>query len=314
MLEGDNNANQISGGSGGNDELVGRGGNDTLTGGAGNDTLDGGAGADVLDGGDGFNVATYFDSQAAVRVSLLAGTATGGDAAGDSLTNIQGLSGGASNDALTGDNNDNLLIGNGGRDTLLGMGGNDTIDGGPGLDSMDGGTGNNTVDYTESSTETNGAAVTVNLEASTVTGGDGTGDTIANFQNAIGSQYNDTLIANHIGSSLVGGLGNDTLQGGAGNDTLEGDGGNNLLVGGGGNNTASFVSVSGVSASLVTDTASFIYTTLSGTTTTTVSGADSFSGIENLTGGAGNDLLQGDGYANSLRGCLETPSGRLSMG
>jgi Ca2+-binding RTX toxin-like protein len=304
VLIGTSANNQISGGAGGNDYLAGEGGNDTLTGGSGNDTLDGGSGADSLDGGGGFNVATYQDSALPVNVSLLANTATGGDATGDTLTNIQGLFGSAGNDTLTGDNNNNLLYGNAGNDTLLGMGGNDTIDGGQGADYMDGGSGNNTVDYTEASNDTIVGGVTVNLEASTATGGDAAGDTIANFQNAIGSNFADTLIASHVGSSLVGGYGNDTLVGGAGNDTLEGDAGNNVLSGGGGNNTASYVDVLSVNVTLNGANQVLANTTYlsSAGGTTTVSGTDTLTNIENITGSAGADYIQGDGNANYLAG------------
>ncbi len=304
ILIGNNSANQISGGAGGNDYLMGEAGNDTLTGGPGNDTLDGGSGADSLDGGGGVNEATYWDSSAPVNVNLLTSSATGGDAAGDTLTNIQDIAGSAGNDTLTGDNNNNLLIGLAGNDTLLGMGGNDTIDGGPGADYMDGGSGNNTVDYTEASNDTTSGGVTVNLEASTATGGDAAGDTIVNFQNVIGSNYTDTLIAIHTGSSLVGGYGNDTLLGGVGNDTLEGDAGNNVLSGGGGNNTASYIGVLSVNVTLNGANQVLANTTYLSSIggTATVSGADTLTNIENITGSAGADYIQGDGYANYLAG------------
>ena len=58
----------------------------------GNDTLIGGA--DTLDGGDGTDTASYEGSSAAVTVSLVAGaTNTGGDAEGDTLSNIENLTG-----------------------------------------------------------------------------------------------------------------------------------------------------------------------------------------------------------------------------
>ena len=74
-------------GADGNDLLEGRGGTDTLLGGRGNDTLDGGAGGDMLDGGEGTDTAELFqrrrERRRACSISLAAGTASGGDAEGD---------------------------------------------------------------------------------------------------------------------------------------------------------------------------------------------------------------------------------------
>ena len=81
-------------GRAGDDTLEGGAGDDTLNGLAGNDTLIGGAGADALDGGDDTDTASYAGSSAAVTVSLVAGaTNTGGDAEGDTLSNIENLIG-----------------------------------------------------------------------------------------------------------------------------------------------------------------------------------------------------------------------------
>ncbi|ESR25657.1 hypothetical protein N177_1490 [Lutibaculum baratangense AMV1] len=102
------------------DILVGHGGANALYGLAGNDTLIGGAGADILAGGGGVDTANYASSGAAVQVSLEAGTATGGHAAGDVLYSIENLVGSNFGDRLTGDAGGNLLFGLGGNDTLIG--------------------------------------------------------------------------------------------------------------------------------------------------------------------------------------------------
>ncbi|MGO4705271.1 hypothetical protein AB4072_05760 [Microvirga sp. 2MCAF38] len=52
-----------------------------------------------------------------------------GDAAGDSYSAIEGLSGSAYVDRLSGDENANILIGNAGNDTLNGGAGNDVLNG-----------------------------------------------------------------------------------------------------------------------------------------------------------------------------------------
>ena len=105
--------------------MLGHGGTDTLEGGQGSDTLDGGGGTDTL---------SYASSNAGVTVDLAAGTASGGDAQGDTFTNFENLTGSEYADTLSGDSGDNVLIGGGGDDTLSGGGGDDTAWGGDGAD------------------------------------------------------------------------------------------------------------------------------------------------------------------------------------
>ena len=131
------------------ENLSGSAHDDTLTGDAGDNVLEGRAGADVLDGGDGLDTAAYTHSSGAVRVNLLNGTNTGGHAAGDTITNIENVSGSRYNDRLTGDTKANRLDGGSGHDRLTGGAGADVLVGGPGNDAA----------YYASSA----AAVTVNL-------------------------------------------------------------------------------------------------------------------------------------------------------
>lgn len=103
------------------------------------------------------------------------------------------------------------------------------------------------------------------------------------------------LPSNGKGYVIDGGAGNDTISSGAGNDTLIGGTGSNVLDGGLGNNTASYqtmVAGQDATASLITNTG-------------TVSGgvaSDTFANIQNLTGGAGNDRLEGNSGVNRLIG------------
>ena len=69
------------------------------------------------------------------------GTIGGGDAAGDTLTSIDGIIGGQGNDILVGNSSANWLFGSGGGDTLNGEDGDDTIGGGLGADTRTGGGG-----------------------------------------------------------------------------------------------------------------------------------------------------------------------------
>jgi Ca2+-binding RTX toxin-like protein len=104
----------------GDDTVNGGAGNDILQGDAGDDTLDGGAGSDGLTGGTGTDTASYVGSTLAVNVNLLEGTASGGDAEGDSLSQIENLTGSGNDDELTGDNQNNVLTGGAGADKLTG--------------------------------------------------------------------------------------------------------------------------------------------------------------------------------------------------
>ncbi|MGL4965689.1 MAG: calcium-binding protein [Inquilinus sp.] len=111
-----------------------RGGN-LLSGGGGDDILSGGAGADLLGGDGGSDIASYYTALTGVAVNLATGAASGGDAAGDTLFSIEGLSGSnLGNDSLAGDAGANVLRGWGGDDALTGAGGKDTLIGGAGAD------------------------------------------------------------------------------------------------------------------------------------------------------------------------------------
>ncbi|WP_342240933.1 beta strand repeat-containing protein [Inquilinus sp. OTU3971] len=122
-------------GSQGSNELIGDAGANRLDGQGGDDVLRGGAGADQLIGGAGIDLASYFTSTAGVTVDLAAGTASGGDAQGDTLIGIENLSGSnGGNDTLSGDAGDNRLSGQWGNDVLRGGAGTDRLDGGTGTD------------------------------------------------------------------------------------------------------------------------------------------------------------------------------------
>jgi predicted extracellular nuclease len=83
--------------------------------------------------------------------------------------------------------------------------------------------------------------------------------------------------------------GNDTLLGGLGSDILVGGAGDDVLDGGEGSDTAFFRGATGVNVSL-----------LIGGPQNTGEGLDTLIGIENLTGTAQADTLQGDDTANRI--------------
>lgn len=121
-------------GDGGVNHLSGRRGDDSLRGGEGNDVLDGGRGADWLDGGHGIDTATYAGSSAGVQISLTEGVASGGDAEGDTLVDIENLIGTNWADILEGSSDANVIDGGARDDIIDGAGGNDVLIGGSGAD------------------------------------------------------------------------------------------------------------------------------------------------------------------------------------
>ena len=175
-----------------------------VTGNSGNNVLAGLAGADALDGGLGTDTATYAASAASVNVSLATGHGGGGDAQGDTLINIENLTGSAFND------------------TLEGNAGNNVLAGGVGIDLA--------------SFEHAAAGVNVSLAVTAAQNTLGAGtDTLSGFENLTGSAFNDTLTGNGLANRIDGGAGNDIINGGAGNDNLQGGAGTDTLKGGIGN-------------------------------------------------------------------------------
>ena len=206
QLIGNSAANMLDGGLGndtltgnaGNDRLLGGQGNDSLSGGTGDDTLTGGAGADVLAGGTGMDYADYTGSAQAVNVNLATGAASGGEAAGDTLTGVDGLFGSAYADTLTGFDGFSTNAADAYTNVFYGNGGNDLLDGAGGDDSLYGGADNDTV---------------------------------------LGGAGNDLLAGDAGNDSLSGGDGNDTLTGGDGDDLLAGGSGANHYAAGAGSDT-----------------------------------------------------------------------------
>ncbi len=95
--------NDTISGLGDDDLLIGGPGTDTLNGGTGNDTLNGGIALDFLDGGSGTDTATYADATTALIVDLANPGVNTGEAAGDTFTSIENLTGSSLNDNLRGD-------------------------------------------------------------------------------------------------------------------------------------------------------------------------------------------------------------------
>jgi Ca2+-binding RTX toxin-like protein len=136
-------------GEAGRDTLIGTDKNDVLYGGLGDDVLQGGVGNDSLDGGDelnlsrGMDIASYAGATAGVTVDLTLQTVfqdTGG-AGSDRLLRIEGLRGSAYDDVLRGFDKEAVLQGGAGDDQLIGGTGRDWMEGGAGNDLLIGGRG-----------------------------------------------------------------------------------------------------------------------------------------------------------------------------
>jgi VCBS repeat-containing protein len=274
------NVERLTGTSAAGQALTGNGLANSIAGGVGADTLAGGEGPDTLAGGLGDDIylveAGDVVSEAAgqgvdeVRTALASYTLTA------DVEHLTGQSG--SGQALTGNGLGNAVRGGSGADTLSGGTGDDTVTGGAGNDSLSGGSGTDTVSYAGA------AAVTVSLASTTAqaTGGAGL-DTLAGFENLIGSNGGDMLTGDERANGLYGWLGNDTLLGGAGADTLDG---------GEGVDTASWA---GALVRVVADLSTGLANSPGGE-------VDQLILIERLVGSAFNDVLKGDGGANSLAG------------
>lgn len=197
---------------------------------------------------------------------------------GDARSLIENAIGGSGSDIIAGNAVDNMLEGRGGDDLIRGQSGNDTILGGAGADRLYGGGGIDTLSYL-GATE----AVVVNLSTLIVSGGDASGDVIANFENVIGGNGSDRLTGDSGGNELIGRSGNDKLEGGEGSDRL---------LGGGGIDAVLYVSAtSGVTVSLSDPLSN-----------TGEAYGDAFWSIENVFGSAFSDLITGDDLNNRLDG------------
>lgn len=242
------------------DRLAGDAAINTLIGGAGDDVLAGRGGGDTIDGGDGFDIADYADSAGAVTVDLASGTGSSGDAAGDTLVGIEGISGGAGDDILLGDDGDNRFAGLAGADVIDGRGGIDIAD------------------YSAS------IAVDVDLGRASQIGGDAEGDRLSGIETLIGSNYADRLAGMMGAETLFGGAGADTLDGGAGDDRLIGGAGADSFAGGDGLDTADY---SANAVAIAIDLSA-------GTSSGGDADGDTFLGVERFIGSAFADTLTGD--------------------
>jgi hypothetical protein len=112
----------------------------SITGGSGNDRfvfLTGGGVSGSINGAGGVNTLDYSQFVGGITVNLTIGKATG---VGQSVSNIQNVTGSIGNDLIVGNAQANTLIGGTGRNVIIGGGGSDNITGGGGDNILIGGT------------------------------------------------------------------------------------------------------------------------------------------------------------------------------
>ncbi len=131
------------------------------------------------------------------------------------------------------------------------------------------------------------AVVSINLQTVEALGGTDKSETI------VGSAGDDLIYSYGGNDTINGGLGNDTIHSGAGDDVLIGSGGTDYLDGGLGVDTVDYSAAT---------TRLDIRLSMGYGRHADVGLADTLSAIENVKGGAYNDMIAGDGSDNRLEG------------
>ena len=276
--------------------LDGGAGDDLLTGGSSADLLTGGAGSDALAGGLGSDTASYAGNASNQAVSLTPTGGSDGLGSADSFSGIEAVIGGAGNDTIDfgAATFSASLSGAAGDDLLTSGTANDLLTGGAGNDTLVGGNGSEIAGY-------GGNASNQGVHLTPTGGSDGLGgtDSFSGIERVAGGAGADTIDFTAVAftTTLEGGAGHDWLTGGSGADKLDGEDGNDRLVGGAGDDTLNGGWGNGF-GDRGTDVADYSANTGAQAVSLTATGGadglggtDSFSGIEWVIGGAGDDTI-----------------------
>jgi len=285
-----------------------------VTGGSADDSFVASAAANKFDGGGGVhNLVSYANSTVSETVDLFLGTGSGGAgslANGDTYANIQDVTGGSANDSFVASAAANKFDGGGGThnrvsyanstvaekvDLFLGVGtggagslangdtyaniqdvtggsGDDTFVGNAANNNFDGGastaTSHNRVDYSNSA-----ATVTVNLVTGLGTGGLAAGDTYTRIQDVTGGAADDLFVASTDGNKFDGGASTATSH-----------------------NRVSYAS----------STSAETVNLFSGAGSGTYAANDTYTNIQDVTGGTGDDIFFASAAANNFDGGTST--------
>ncbi|HET9637818.1 MAG TPA: calcium-binding protein [Allosphingosinicella sp.] len=272
-----------------------------------------GTGVQSIGGSTGNDTASYAYASAAVSVDL-SNQSYAGEAADDTLTSIENLTGSAYDDVLRTLGSVSVIDGGPGADTMEGRNGGDIyyVDNAGDVVIEAAGGGSDEVrirnlasyaltDYVEKLTNTTNFVFT------------GTGNGIANEMNGgttgdtfYGGAGNDILNGNDGDDLLYGEGDNDVLNGGSGIDAMAGGDGSDTYIVDGAGDTVTEAAMEGTDQVLVSLSS---YTMTAHVENMTFTGAGNFQGTGNnlnneLTGLAGDDTLNGAGGGDVLNGGL----------
>ena len=241
------NIESFIGGSG-DDNIIGSNFDDIVRGGSGTDTYLTKDGNDTIyidaadiqansgnfvDAGDGFDT-IYIEDSSAVTFDV-------------SETNAEVIISGSGNDTLKNSTLEHVAI--------YGMNGDDIIYSSSSADTLDGGDGNDTLNYSNSS-----SSINVNLNTNSASGGDAKDDIISNFENIIGSDYDDYITGNSVNNIIFAGEGNNVIDGYAGENTVIFTG--NLINYFNGKSLKNIISDFNETATVISDTGTNILTNI----------------------------------------------------
>jgi VCBS repeat-containing protein len=283
------------------ERVVGTNYADTIIGSDENEGFEAHGGADFIDGGGGFDQLIYSNSEQqggtmGIVVSFDDGTPQAGDGTAidpfgnsDTFLNIEGIRGTRHADIVTGGT---------GFQHFRGLDGADIFDGGGDLDEANylfdanyGGTSGIDVDLEDVDAEGFGR----------VTDGFGAQDRIKNVERITGTDSNDTIRGDASANFFWGEGGNDLLDGRAGDDRLEGNGGDDVLIGGAG--ADELIGGEGFDIADYSTAADGVTADLGNPANNTGDAAgDTYTSIEGIRGSGFDDVLRGNGTANSLEG------------
>jgi Ca2+-binding RTX toxin-like protein len=300
-------------GTPGHDHLEGTEGDDVIVGGGGVDAVDSYGGNDriCLSDGEPQDPQTIHAGDGADRIRVTTGMSNVfGEGGRDLVYGGSGedkLEGGPMGDRMFGGDGVDYLFGDGGHDVLRGDGGDDVVHGYDGDDVLDGGGGTDKVFFTELCCDVSydAGGVRIDLGKGTAVAADGK-DEVGRFEHVYGSQGDDRILGSPRGETVEALGGNDVLDGRGGDDTLIPDSwfgvddrADDTVRGGKGTDTIRYVTHDDVEVNL-----------RKGTAGGTGMGTDVVSGVEDVIGGWGNDVLVGNGRDNYILGDPVGGSGR----
>ena len=301
-------------GDGGNDTLLGSDGDDILSGGDDNDTLYGGHGDDILNGdnGDDILVNDYDDGVDTFNGGAGEDTLDLSNNILDTLVRVTGTDLGRFSNIGPEESWSNIEVFNTGS-------GDDTFrwfTNGTTVFTVNGNGGSDTFDASFSS-----PAWFINLDNGTAGTGSTTRVNLISIENASGGAANNVITGSSGENVLDGGGGNDTINAGSGNDTIDGGSGNDTIYGGSGSDTINAGDgddwVSGgfqidfMDGGAGIDTVDYTYSSgdltvdlVNGIAYGTASGpgGETVTNFENVTMGAGDDIVIGNSLDNILAG------------